>query len=58
MTSPAAQPTAVEIENPTVVLPETIWMRGANGEFHVNVGSEAHMRLVANGATIIDDPTA
>lgn len=48
---------AVEVENPTVPLPVTVWLRAGTGVAHeVNVGSEAYRQLVANGAVVIDGP--
>jgi hypothetical protein len=39
--------------------PELVWLRHPNGvEHHVAVGSEAHIRLVAGEATLIDGPSA
>lgn len=49
---------AVEVENPTVVADELVWMRHGNGVAHeVRVGSEAHRRLLESGAVRIDGPT-
>jgi hypothetical protein len=35
----------------------TVWLEASTGQFHVEIGSPAYERLVADGATRIDDPT-
>ena len=51
----------LEEEAPTVDMTGdgdgTVWFRGSTGEFHVEVGSPAWERLVADGAVRIEDPT-
>lgn len=46
------------IEEPALPTSDTVWLRHSNGVAHnVNVGSEAHKRLVADGAVPIEGPT-